>query len=248
MRFMTQEERWLLEAYGGKKTSGFFAAFKRLQQGEPLAYIIGSIPFLNTTIYLDSRPLIPRAETEYWVSLAVDDIRQSGIQAPKVLDLCAGSGCIGVAVAHHIPQAMVHFAEIDRIHHDTIRKNIRSNGIDESHTDVMGGNLFEAALPPYDYILSNPPYIPEGSERVAQSVRDHEPKLALYGGKNGTDIIARILTHTPHYLAATGTLFIEHEPEQSAAIAILARKNGLVAVTHSDQYGVSRYSTVAVAQ
>ncbi len=94
---MTQDEVWLLrEKYQGVKTDAFFEDCARLKNGEPLAYIIGSIPFLNTTIFLDAHPLIPRPETEFWVEKA---IAHMNVRAPlRILDLCAGSGCIGVAV------------------------------------------------------------------------------------------------------------------------------------------------------
>ena len=93
----------------------------------PEAYKIGWVPFIHTDIYLDSRPLIPRTETEYWVNEAIQEIKKSGVVAPRILDLCAGSGCIGVAVLKEIPEALVDFAEIDPTHHETIRKNITEN-------------------------------------------------------------------------------------------------------------------------
>ena len=104
---MTQEQHWLLkEKYHGEKTDGFFADCKRLALGEPLAYLIGWTPFLNTKIWLDSHPLIPRPETEFWVERAITSMRENAqdtlgflAEPAKVLDLCAGSGCIGVAMA-----------------------------------------------------------------------------------------------------------------------------------------------------
>jgi release factor glutamine methyltransferase len=248
MSLAHQEESWLLQKHGGERTENFLNDLARLQNGEPLAFILGYIPFLNTTIYLDSRPLIPRVETEYWVAEAIKTIGASGISEPKVLDLCAGSGCIGVAVAHALPRSVVHFAEIDESHHPTIEKNVYRNGIDAVRTKIVGGHLLERTEPPYDFILSNPPYIRNESEHVAESVKKFEPPLALYGGEDGTDLISEIIRAVPRYLTLAGVLFIEHEPEQEETIARIAQETGMHAETQKDQYGVSRYSLIRMAQ
>jgi release factor glutamine methyltransferase len=246
---MTQEEEWLLaEKYDGEKTLAFFADRERLHTGEPLAFVIGHVPFLSAKIYLDSRPLIPRVETEFWVDQAIKEMAVSNISAPKVLDLCAGSGCIGVGVAKALPLSIVHFAEIDAAHHPTIFKNIHENRIAQERTSVFGGDMFEKSVPPYDFILCNPPYISTSLDRVTESVRKYEPHLALYGGDDGLDLIRTILTQARQQLTATGILFIEHEPEQTEALQKLAFEALLTATTHTDQYNVPRYSRFAVAQ
>jgi len=246
MRSMTQEERWILEKYNGERTEGFFADLERLKAGEPLAFILGSIPFLGTTIYLDSKPLIPRVETEYWVSKAIEEIHKSPASV-KVLDLCAGSGCIGVAVGKAFPNATIHFAEIDTAHHPTILKNIRQNDL-ISETAIFGGSLFEQITERYHAILCNPPYIADESPHVQESVKKYEPPLALYGGKDGTDLIAQIIEEAPKHLYPHGLLFIEHEPEQVAQLQAYAHKHSFTITTHNDQYGVPRYSELRMAQ
>ena len=91
-----QAEDWLLkEKYKGVKSRAFLADCQELKAGVPLAYVIGSIPFLDTKIYLDSKPLIPRPETEYWTEQAIKSIKT--VASANVLDLCSGSVCIGVA-------------------------------------------------------------------------------------------------------------------------------------------------------
>lgn len=179
---MNQESQWLLnEKYNGIETPEFFADLKRLESGTPLAYVIGWQPFCGTKIYLDSHPLIPRPETEYWVNLVMSEIKK--VTNPRILDLCAGSGCIGVAVLHTIPDATVGFGEIDESHHATIRKNIVENGIGEHRVRIFGGDLFENIIDQYDFIVTNPPYIdPKFSDRVQDSVTAYEPEKALLGG------------------------------------------------------------------
>ncbi len=175
---LNQEERWLLEEkYSGEKSEAFFAALERLKAGEPLAYLIGHTPFLGCRIYLDSHPLIPRPETEYWVEKAIAQIQSQNDGHPmsiiRVLDLCAGSGCVGVAVAKAVPMARVDFCEIDARHHPTITRNLRENGIDESRTRIFGGNLFEN-------ILIADPKLAEMDELQGAGTTAKEP-YALYG-------------------------------------------------------------------
>lgn len=205
----------------------------------PEAYEIGWVPFVHTDIYLDSRPLIPRTETEYWTAEAIKEVASSGLMYPKVLDLCAGSGCIGVAVLKDLPVAKVDFVEIEEKHHDTIKKNLIKNQINPDRARVFGGDLFENVRGTYDFILSNPPYInPELKERVGESVKMFEPEIALYGGKDGLEIIRRIIMEAPKHLASGGVLYIEHEPEQ---VSHLSSQPSYKA-TYPDQYGVDRYS------
>lgn len=209
------------------------------KQKEPEAYVIGSIPFIHTEIYLDSHPLIPRTETEYWVFEAIKEIRESGTKEPKILDLCAGSGCIGVAVLKELTDARVDFAEIDTLHHSTIEKNIRENGLDASRSNIFGGDLFENIRGSYDFILANPPYIdPRLRDRVQESVIQYEPGKALYGGKGGLEIIERILSQVEAHLNKGGMLYLEHEPEQTEKLS----RHPFYIDSSKDQFGISRFS------
>lgn len=251
----SQEIKWLLrEKYNGEKSEAFFADCKRLALGEPLAYVIGWTPFLDTKIYLDSHSLIPRPETEHWAKEAIAVIRGGATlplgfatHPPRILDLCAGSGCVGVAVAKAVPTALVDFAEIDEAHLPTITKNITTNNIDPSRTRVIHSNLFSALSDTqYDLILSNPPYIDEHQHQAEQSVTDHEPYLALFGGHKGLEVVAKIIAEAPVHLAPGGQLWIEHDPAQSPAIKELGAAAHLAVTTHTDQYDIERYSTLVV--
>lgn len=233
------EKEWILrDKYNGVPSQEFEYDLERLNKGEPVAYIIGWAPFLGVKIYLDSKPLIPRPETEYWVSKAIEDIQKSSIKEPRILDLCAGSGCIGVAILKAIPDARVDFSEIDLDHHDTILKNITENKIETSRTHIFSGDLFENIVEKYDFILSNPPYIDPGLQsRIEKSVREFEPALALLGGVDGMVIIEKILRNSPKYLRQGGKLYLEHEPEQALKI-----KTILSGQSFHDQFDLVRYS------
>lgn len=242
---MSKDEEWLLkEKYLGKKTDGFFADCSRLEAHEPLAYIIGSVPFLHTTIYLDSKPLIPRTETEYWVEKIIFEMKTNSSSELSVLDLCAGSGCVGIAVLKEIENSHVDFTEIDMSHHATIKKNLLENNIDILRAEIFGGDLFEKIVGTYDYILTNPPYIDPELNRTSQSVQKFEPDIALYGGTQGTEIIFRILAQATQFLKSNGVLVVEHEPEQVEAICAQAEIFEYVCITLSDQFGIPRYTVL----
>ncbi len=248
IRKYNKGEAWLLiEKYAGVESEAFHTDIAQLHSGTPLAYIIGYVPFLNCVIYLDSHPLIPRTETEYWAEKAIHGISNSDNSTPNILDLCAGSGAIGIAVAKTITKAKVDFAEIDHAHIPTIKKNIETNLKKHSNLlEYITGDLFENVNAKYDFILTNPPYVDPSLGRVEMSVKTHEPRSALYGGIRGINYITKIISQAPMYLKTNGQLWIEHEPEQSEEINTLAKKYNFLCSTNTDQYHIERYSILVV--
>lgn len=249
---LSQEELWLLqEKYSGQKTEGFLTDCTRLANDEPLGYVIGHVPFLGHTIHLDSHPLIPRPETEFWVEKAIATIDhashdQNDHQNVSVLDLCAGSGCIGVALASALPSARITFAELEAEHLSTIKKNADFNEIPNNRYTIVQSDLFENIKGSFDYILTNPPYIDPVLDRTQTSVTNFEPHRALYGGHLGLALIKKIITKAPHHLSPHGQLWIEHEPEQAAAIAVMGTHSGFSPSAHLDQFGRVRYSRLVL--
>jgi len=244
---MTQDEEWLLkEKYAGIASEAFLKDRERLFQGEPLGYVIGWVPFLDVRITLDSHPLIPRPETEYWTELMIKEMKAQRDHGLYVLDLCAGSGCIGIEVLHAITDAHVDFAELEERHHSTIRQNLVLNGINMDRARLLGGDLLEHVTRRYDYILANPPYIDPALDRTSESVRTFEPHEALYGGQDGLSLIKRIIAEAPKFLTPRGTLVIEHEPEQSEEIAHLGGRSGFAPETHRDQFGIERFTKLVL--
>lgn len=249
---MDKETQWLLkEKYNGVKSDAFYADCKRLALGEPLAYLIGFTPFLGCKIWLDSHPLIPRTETEFWVERAIETIKHGttltlGLadKSLRILDLCAGSGCIGIALAKAFPEAHVSFSEIDSQHIPTIEKNLKENGIAPERYTIHQTSLYDSIADTFDIIVSNPPYIDQSLNRTDESVVTHEPHLALYGGQGGMEIIKQIIADTPSHLKTGGQLWIEHEPEQVVKIAIAAERSGFSSETLKDQYEIDRVSVL----
>lgn len=246
---MDETQFLLREKYNGKKTLAYEADLKRLAEGEPLGYVIGFVPFLDCRIYLDSHPLIPRPETEYWVEKAIAELSALGQKTNiNILDLFAGSGCIGVAALKHIQDSNVDFGEIEKKHLPTIRKNIIENTIDESRMSTVETDVFSRITRQYDAIFANPPYLTQSRiERIGDSVLAHEPKEALFAEEDGFGLIRKTIEDAPAHLNPKGILYIEHEPEHAKEILRLSIKVGFEASTYPDQYGVLRYSVLRKA-
>jgi release factor glutamine methyltransferase len=210
---------------------------------EPEAYQIGWVPFLGATIYLDSRPLIPRTETEWWVEQCIATIPSDRLV--RVLDVFSGSGCVGVAVLKRAAHTEVTFVELIPAHIQTIQKNISANHIDPSRTHVVVSDVFSNVKGTYDYILANPPYLAHSRlARIEDSVLTHEPHTALFADQGGFALIETTISGLPAHLTHGGQCWIEHEPEHTAQIHESAGRVGLSASTHRDQYGVERYSVI----
>ncbi len=244
-----QEMKWLLqEKYNGQSGAEYEADCVRLKAGEPLAYLIGHLPFLNTTIWLDSHPLIPRPETEYWVNELITSFRKRKYSPKNILDLGAGSGCIGIALGKEFTSAAITFVELENRHSATLEKNCAFNKLEKNRYQIFVGDLFTPILdqPTFDLIVSNPPYIDASLKRTATSVIKYEPPLALYGGSGGMAIIEKIIIEAPHWLNPHGELWLEHEPEQTETITSLALNYGFRCHTQTDQFGTLRYSQLVL--
>ncbi|MEM9336765.1 MAG: hypothetical protein AAGA35_02845 [Patescibacteria group bacterium] len=120
------------------------------------------------------------------------------------------------------------------------------NNIGLKNHRVIESDLFEHITDTYDFILSNPPYIDPDLDRTQDSVKNHEPHQALYGGKAGLEIIFKIISGAKKHLKPAGQLWIEHEPEQVALIRALATTRNFTIATHIDQYGTPRFSVLTM--
>lgn len=229
------KEALIRDKYDGDRSADITEDLARLAPGEPLAYVIGWIPFLGVSLDLSSRPLIPRTETEYWTDLLIKHLGQKyGDSTFSFLDLCAGSGAIGCAVQKALPGAQVFFGEIDEQHVAQIKKNVERNGLDIPEENVRTSDLFNAFTGmTFDVVATNPPYVPE-MRKLPHSVVGFEPARALFAGSDGLSLIARIATDAPHYVS--GELWLECDSEHIEEVAKLL--NGTI---HEDQYGRGRY-------
>lgn len=228
-------ESLIREKYAGdREAPGLAADRARLSGGEPLAYVIGNVPFLGLTIDLFSHPLIPRPETEWW---AEELAKHIGDRSLRILDLCAGSGAIGLSILKLCPNARVSFGELVEEHEAVIRKNIKNNALDASRADIRIGDLF-APFPGemFDIIASNPPYVPN-VRSLEEGVARYEPSEALFAGPDGMDVIRRICAEAPLHMNPKGELWMECDISNIEPAALLAIEGGAsYTKIRTDQY------------
>ncbi len=211
----------------------------RLKNSEPVDYIIGYVWFLGCKIDLSRKPLIPRPETEHWTALAIKEINTIPKRV-KVLDMFSGSGCVGIAIAKNC-KADVDFADISNACAIQIKKNLRINN---AKGNIIKTDLFARIKNKYDFILANPPYIPnENIHKIDKSVKDYEPKLALFTTKNGLEHVSRFLSHIHKYLNPKGIFYIEFDSWQAKEVEKIAKRNKHIKIQIlKDQYNKIRYA------
>ncbi|MBI4193175.1 MAG: peptide chain release factor N(5)-glutamine methyltransferase [Candidatus Colwellbacteria bacterium] len=233
------------DKYDGRRDARGLARDRaRLARGEPLAYVIGWVPFLGCRIALSRRVLIPRSETEWWVQEVIRSLDGRRGAALNVLDLFAGSGCIGTAILKHLPRALVTFADVSESALEQSAANAHANGIARHRYASHRSNIFSAfGGRRFDLILANPPYIPaNGTSRVEHSVLKYEPRRALFGGADGLALIRRFVRTVGEHLADAGEVWMEFHPRQARSIEKLLREAGFGrSVFSKDQYGRLRY-------
>ncbi len=178
--------------------------------GEPVAYLIGEWEFYGLPLDISESVLIPRTDTEVLAAQAIEFVKT--LENPRVLDLCAGSGCIGLAVASQVKSCHVVLGELDEGALRICRQNVRRNGLT---TQVMPYQVDALQKPPinlgeFDCIVCNPPYIPDADmEKLDPSVRDYEPHLALRGGEDGLDFYRAVCDKWLDCLRYGGRLYFE---------------------------------------
>ncbi|MCD7760655.1 MAG: peptide chain release factor N(5)-glutamine methyltransferase [Clostridiales bacterium] len=206
---------------------------RRRLEGEPAAYLLGEWSFCGLDLDVDNTVLIPRSDTEVVAELAASRAREAGDRA-RVLDLCAGTGCIGLAVAAFAKNCRVVLGDRSP---DAVRvcdQNIRRCGLRSSVTCFPVDALEEPPrqLWDFDIIVSNPPYIPTGDiAGLDRSVRDYEPHLALDGGADGLDFYRAIAQKWKSALRENGWLIFEVGIGQAGAVEDILAAQGFVNVT-----------------
>lgn len=215
------DARWMAEdALGMSRSDLYFSADKsippetltrleamlrRRAAGEPVQYILGNADFMGMRFAVSPAVLIPRQDTETLVEAALVELR--GRQKPLVLDLCAGSGCIGLSLKSLAPHAIVHLSDISRDALEIAERNCKALGL---KAELHHGDLFEPVdRKRFDLIVSNPPYIPRGELADLQREVRFEPTLALDGGPDGLDFYRRIAEGAPRHLNPGGTVYLE---------------------------------------
>jgi release factor glutamine methyltransferase len=214
---------------------------KRRQAGEPVAYLVGKKEFWSLDLAVDARVLIPRPDTETAVEEALDRLKERAAETPpRLADIGTGSGAIALALAKSRPEAEVFAVDLSPDALAVARANA-----ERLHLLVtfLEGDLLEPlrALPPFDLIVANLPYIPAGEiAGLAPEVRS-EPRVALDGGPDGLKLVRRLVTAAPEVLVPGGALVLEIGAGQADDTAALCGSAGFTDVrTRADLGGIAR--------
>lgn len=159
---------------------------RRRAQGEPVAYILGQKDFYNLTFEVDSRVLIPRPETETLVETVLDWMKEKNLDHYNVLDLGAGSGCIGLTIAKNESRSQVTLIEASSGAIEVIQKNKEKIGLSEN-SEIVHARAQDFVIPEnhFDVIVANPPYISSTDTMIQDNVKKYEPAAALFAEENG---------------------------------------------------------------
>lgn len=214
------------------------AGLRRLLDGEPLAYVLGEWEFYGLPLHVTPDVLIPRDDTCAVTELA---IRQGLFldQDPRILDLCCGSGCIGLAIASRVKDARVTLADLSKNALGIAKENTARNKLSGRVRCVQADALQPPApfLGKFDMIVSNPPYVTGAEmEQLPRSVRDFEPRMALYGGEDGLDFYRAIARNYAAAFKPGGYLCLEFGMGQGSAVCRILEENGYTILERTRDY------------
>jgi release factor glutamine methyltransferase len=220
---------------------------KQRAAGRPLEYLLGWVEFCGLQIAVEPGVFRPRPRTEFLVDEAVALARRADSPAGQptvVIDLCCGSGAVGVALVAALPAVELSAVDLDPGAVRCARRNVAPAG-----GQVYEGDLYEplpaTLLGRVDLLVANAPYVPsEEIELMPPEARLHEPRMSLDGGADGLDILRRVITSAPRWLAPSGYLLVESSKRQAPQLVEALAGTGLIPrVATSDELG----ATVVVA-
>ena len=237
-----------LELYGSQTVCDEMdKAVGRVLAGEPLAYILGEWDFYGMTLQIDKHVLIPRDDTCAVTDMAVKKALFLD-SAPRILDLCTGSGCIGLAIALRVKDARVTLADISKEAMAVAKKNITLQKLSGRVSCVSADALQEPAafLGKFDMIVSNPPYITtEEMKQLPESVKAFEPHLALHGGDDGLVFYRSIAANYRKALKPGGYICFEFGMGQGDAVCNILEMNGYTILERSRDYNDRERAVIA---
>lgn len=217
---------------------GVEAGLQRLLDQEPMAYILGQWEFYGLPLRVSPKVLIPRDDTCAVAELA---IRQALFleKDPRILDLCCGSGCIGLAVASRVKDAKVTLADISQDALSVAKENVALNKL-SGRVRCVAADALKPAFPflgKFDLIVSNPPYITaDEMKELPKSVSEYEPHLALFGGEDGLDFYRSIAKNFAPALKPGGYLAFEFGETQGDDVCRILEENGYTVLERARDY------------
>ena len=219
----------------------------RVIEGEPLAYILGEWEFYGLPLYVNKNVLIPRDDTCAVATLAIEKALQLGAD-PRILDLCTGSGCIGLAVASRVKDARVTLADVSKEALAVAKSNIQRNHLSGRVSCIQADALKKPSpfLGKFDLIVSNPPYITDQEmKELPHSVSDYEPHLALFGGDDGLDFYRAIAPNYAQALKPGGYLCFEFGMGQGDGVCRILEENMYTILERTRDYNDIERAVIA---
>jgi release factor glutamine methyltransferase len=213
-----------------EEISRYRDALEQRSQGVPSQYITGHQEFWGLDFIVTPAVLIPRPETEHVVETALELVRTQNIERPRIVDVGTGSGCIALALAHELPNADIHAVDVSPAALESARANAARLQLAErvhfAESDLLGffNRHSEIDNPKFlfDFVVSNPPYVGEcEADKVQREVKKYEPKVAVFGGYEGIDIIRRLVPQAQALLKPGGWLLMEIGYTQECAVRAL---------------------------
>lgn len=204
----------------GEKSRVLALIERRIETREPVAYLVGEVWFAGMPFKSDRRALVPRSPIAELVEGGFSPWLD-GRHVERVLDLCTGSGCIGIAIAAHHPHWRVDIADISEDALALAGENIALHRVERNLRAVRSDLFAGLAGERYDLIVSNPPYVTDAEYAALPGEYAHEPKLGLTAGADGLDIALRILRDAPEHLGDDGLLIVEVGESEHALVELL---------------------------
>lgn len=192
---------------------------KKIEKDYPIQYIIGYVNFYGLKINVNKNTLIPRFETEYLVEKTLKYIKDLNFNNPKILDLCTGSGAIGLTLKKELPSSNITITDISRKALKVSKKNKKELNLD---VKIIKSDLFNKINDKYDIIISNPPYVM--TQEVLPTNVLKEPKLALYSGEKGLNHIERIFKEINNHINNKYLIAIEINEKSQKDLTKLIKK------------------------
>lgn len=243
LAFVTHRERVYFYAHPEAQLSAdalaaFEAALQRRIKREPVAYITGTKAFMGLEFAVSPDVLIPRPDSEVLVETAAQAVGTVVPENARVLDLCCGSGALGLSLKALRPEISLTLTDISPEAARITQTNARRLGL---AAEITTGDLFECVRAPFDLIISNPPYIPDSAvETLAPEIRAWEPGTALRGGADGYTFYERIAQECPSVLAAPGLIILETGDGQAPEVSRLFEHQGFKTRARTDLTGTPR--------
>ncbi len=180
---------------------------RRIVKREPLPYITNEAWFMQLPFYVDNRVIIPRSPIGQLIEQSFSPFLRPG-PVSRILDMCTGSGCIGIACAYAFEEAAIDIADISKSAIEVAKINVAKHKLEDQVT-VIESDLFSNIQKKYDLIVSNPPYVDKKDLASMPAEYQHEPELALGSGDDGLELCKQMLAQASQYLADDGLLVIE---------------------------------------